>query len=87
MGGGAGTSLMAMTMLAVHEKVHQRTGEKQDVGQYSEHVRPVFPQHIKQRARCQANKNHGKDIFCAIGHRLSTYLEVIRVSQSRRQIC
>lgn len=66
---------MAMAMLAVHEKVHQWACEEQEIGQYSEDVRPVFPQNVKQRAGCQANNCHRKDIFCAVGHRLPAYLE------------
>jgi len=34
--------LMAVSVLAMHEKMHQRAGQQHEIRQYTEHVCPVI---------------------------------------------
>jgi hypothetical protein len=45
------------TMSPVQEEMEQRTGQKEKIGEYSEHMRPVFGHEEKSKDRKKGDKD------------------------------
>ena len=49
--------LVVAAMAVMHEQMHQRTGQQEQIGQYSQHMRAVFGKQ-KETSNCEEAIKH-----------------------------
>ena len=71
-----GSSLpVRVPLFSVHEEVHRRANEKQEIRQEAEHMRPMFSQDIEQGRRCDSRERHQQH---AVGPFIHAYGRPVR---------
>ena len=74
-----------MLVTAMNEEMHERTGEKQEIGRKAQRMRPVLAQNVKRTACSNGCRQHDQETPSEIlrGH-MQALSMLVRIGQRRR---